>query len=103
MKSTILNIQSNGIQKFEAIVGHIKKILIHCKNPRHSISLKFVTMEGETIYSYSLDQETTVLYPWNFIDVQGRGCEYYSNGDLFVEVEGLQDGEQIEQVSLFYQ
>ena len=103
MKNTILNITSNGVQEFEAIVGSIKKIFILNERISHNVILTFKTNEDETIYSLNPNNEVVNIYPYNFIDVQGRGCEYYSNGSLFLEVEGLQENEEIKQVSIFYE
>jgi len=103
MKSTILNIKTTKVQKFENIIGNIKKIFINTSEPMHNVSLTFKTNEAETLYKIKLEQPITVIYPWNFLDVQGRGVEYYSHGDLFVEIEGLIEGQEIKQISIFYE
>lgn len=113
MKSTILNIKESGPQIFtgptnpitkekELIVGNIKKIFILTDKPMHHVNLTFKTNEGEILFKTNIEQPMTVLYSWNFIDSQGRGCEYYSQGDIFLEVEDLIDGEEIKQVTIFY-
>lgn len=102
MKSTILNIRNNKRQAFENVNGNIKKIFILTDKPMSYVNLTFITNESEIIYKVNLDQPLTVIYPWNFIDVQGRGVEYYSQGDIFLEVEGLVNDDEIKQVSIFY-
>ena len=103
MKNTIINIKSNGTQEFENIIGSIKKIFILNERVNHNVNLTFKTNEDETIYSVTPDNEVVNIYPYNFIDVQGRGVEYYSNGSIFLEVEGLLETEEITQVSIFYE
>lgn len=101
MKSTIINIKTDGQQTFRNIIGNIKKIFILTNKPMHSVNLTFRTNENEIIYSLNIEQPITVIYPWNFIDAQGRGMEYYSFGDLYVDVEGLEE-DGINQISVFY-
>ena len=55
------------------------------------------------MYKTKLDNSTVILYPYNFIDVQGRGIDYYSFGDIGLKVEGLLDGQMINKASLFYE
>lgn len=103
MKTTIHNIKTNGLQEFENVVGNIKKIFILSESRSNKIILTFRTNENEVIYQVTPDNEIVNLYPYNFIDKQGRGCEYFSQGSLYLDVEGLEEGQEIKQVSVFYQ
>ncbi len=103
MKSTLIDIQKDGKFIFENIHGKILKVYFKSNSPLTNVEVTLLTAESETIYKTKLDNEIVVLYPYNFIDVQGRGDNYYSFGSVGLIVEGLLDGQIIEKVSIFYE
>ena len=103
MKNSIINIKKDGLYGFKDIQGCIKKICIKSEQPLSNVHLEFTTIDGEIIFSTTQSNSTVVLYPWNFIDSQGRGAEYYSHGDVYVQIEGMIEGQQINSVNLYYQ
>ena len=104
MKQTLTNFEEDGSFVFPNIIeGNIKKIYIKASAPLNHINVKFFTAESEIIYQTNITQPEVLLYPYNFIDVQGRGTEYYSKGPISVLVTGLIEGEIIEEISIFYQ
>jgi len=102
MKSTITNISEDGRFLIKDIQGSIKKISINSSEPLSNVTTTFITAESETMFEVDLMQPTTIIYPWNFQDPQGRGAEYYSYGDVGIIIEGLMDGQEIESISIFY-
>ena len=103
MKSSIIDIKKNGVYVLEKITGKIQKIFIDCgDNIPSNITLTFYTMESEIIFKTPIEISQMLLYPYNYITNQQRGMEFYSWGDLIVEVEGLQEGQIIDRISIFY-
>lgn len=102
MKRSKANFSQDGKYLFEEIVGNIKKIFILTDRPMSYVSIAFFTNEGELIYKVKLNQPMTTIYPYNFIDVQGRGTEYYSEGNILIEIEGLTQDDAVKQISIFY-
>ena len=103
MKNTIIDITKDGQYIFENIYGKILKVYFKSNSPLSNVEVTLVTAESETIYKTKLDNEIVLLYPYNFVDVQGRGDNYYSFGSVGLTVEGLVDGQIIERVSIFYE
>lgn len=103
MKSTLINIKENETYELNDIKGNIKKVYIKGNGILSNVTIRLITDCGEIIYETNIENETVILYPYNFIDVQGRGTEYYNWGNLYLEVENLQDKQIIEVFSVYFE
>ena len=101
-RSTNNPIVEDGTYRFIDVVGDIKKIAIKSDYPLTNVEVEFLTVDGEILYKTNLENNIVVLYPYNFQDSQGRGSEYYSDGDVFMKVNGLIENQQINSVVVYY-
>lgn len=97
-----MNIKENGTYELTEIKGNIKKVYVKGYGILANVTIRLITECGEIMYETNIDNESVILYPYNFIDSQGRGTEYYSWGKLYLEVENLQEKQIIQFLSVYY-
>jgi len=99
------------------IEGKIVKFNIKCKNIPKSVKITILTAENEVLFNETIVKTNTNIYPINIIKNEGvveAGEEflideelhrdyYYVFGLVGVNIKGLQEGERIDNISIFYE
>jgi len=98
------NITSN-IEKFVRCEGMILKINIKSKIPLPNVVVQIENEDNEILFMGMLENKNMNIYPIHEI-VQGdiyKVDKFYSFGDIGLKVSGLEEGQVIDSIKLFYE
>lgn len=99
-------IAENGIHTIRELNGRIFKFAAFCKSKSPSIKIELKTFDEETLCNDYITGEITRFYPRNtlfIVEGQYHVEEYVIAGPLTLAITGLGDGEQIDNIRIYYE
>ncbi len=98
-------ISENGLGETNEINGEILKIVVITEKLYPNVKIIMKSLDEETLCDDYLNKEITRFYPKNAISISQEQVHvenFFVSGPLSLSVEGLGDGEFIENIIVYY-
>lgn len=96
----------DGRYRLSPINGRIIKVAVKTPKPIPTLTVRMKSSEGEIIIDHVQDNNIMIYHPYHVVDyptVEFPRTEYFYTWDsVVIEIEGLQNGEYIESVRIYF-